>query len=160
MTTSKESAKSGSNPDSASTDCHRNQYLSPVTMKRIGCALSALVSAFFLFLFIINTFFPEVNAQHSQVNGLPLSISFQIGVLAGLCFIAYSVPQTAFLGAILISAYLGGAIAINIRILMPLTSPPIIICVVTGLAAWGGLYLRDKVVRQLLPFRNASGSYK
>ena len=63
----------------------------------------------------------------------------------------YALPQTAVLGAILVTGFLGGAISTHLR-LGRLVSPPQIVSLVLGLMAWGGLYLRNPHLRELLPF--------
>jgi hypothetical protein len=72
----------------------------------------------------------------------------------GLVLIAstllYAFPRTAILGAILITAYLGGAVATHVRIGSPLFSH-MLFGVYLGIALWAGLWLRDPRVRALLP---------
>ncbi|HTB19125.1 MAG TPA: DoxX family protein, partial [Bryobacteraceae bacterium] len=67
-----------------------------------------------------------------------------------VCVVAYVIPRTSILGAILLTGYFGGAVAIHLRVRDPLfdTLFPIII----GLMVWGGLYLRNAKVRALIPF--------
>lgn len=60
-------------------------------------------------------------------------------------------PRTAFLGAILLTAYLGGAVATHVRISSPLFSH-VLFGVYLALFVWGGLWLRDPRLRALLPF--------
>lgn len=72
-----------------------------------------------------------------------------LGIVEVLCVVLYLIPRTAVLGAILIAAYLGGATATHVRV-----GDPFYIPVLLGMAAWGGLYLRDARVRALIPFRN------
>jgi hypothetical protein len=80
-----------------------------------------------------------------QTPDLPFVASLQLGAI-----LLYVIPQTSVLGAILLTGYLGGAIASYVRIgeyyppLVPLT---------TALLAWLGIFLRDKRLRELLPFR-------
>jgi hypothetical protein len=69
-----------------------------------------------------------------------------------VCALLYAIPQTAMLGAIVVTGFLGGAICTHVR-LGELASPPQVICLLLGLMAWGGLYLRDPRVRALLPLR-------
>ena len=73
-------------------------------------------------------------------------------ILAG-CTILYAVPRTAVLGAVLLTAYLGGAIAAHLSAGSPLLSNTLF-GVYLGLAVWGGLYLREPRLRSLLPLRN------
>ena len=73
-------------------------------------------------------------------------------MLTLLCTILYAIPRTSVLGAILLSAYLGGAVATHFRVGSPLFTH-ILFGVYLGLMVWGGLYLRDGRVRKLIPFR-------
>lgn len=73
-----------------------------------------------------------------------------IGLLELACVAVYAVPRTALLGAGLLSAYLGGAVATHVRVGDPFVAP-----VVLGLLVWAGLYLRDERVRALVPLRSA-----
>jgi hypothetical protein len=63
--------------------------------------------------------------------------------------VLFAIPRTAFLGAILVTGYLGGAIATHARIGDPAFVGPLLL----GILAWTGLYLRDDRLRQLLPVR-------
>jgi hypothetical protein len=68
------------------------------------------------------------------------------------CTVLYVLPRTAVLGAILLTGYLGGAVASHVRVgegWFPTLFPAIF-----GALLWGGLYLRDSRLRQLLPLRN------
>jgi hypothetical protein len=75
-----------------------------------------------------------------------------IGVILLVCTILYLIPQTAVLGAILLTGYLGGAVATNFRVQAPLFSN-VLFPVYLGIFVWLGLYLRDARIRELLPFR-------
>jgi hypothetical protein len=75
-----------------------------------------------------------------------------LGVLTLLCTIFYAIPRTSLLGAVLLTGYLGGAIATHLRVDSPLLSH-MLFGLYLGLMVWGGLYLRDPAVRVLLPFR-------
>ncbi|OJY30319.1 MAG: hypothetical protein BGO98_26665 [Myxococcales bacterium 68-20] len=74
-----------------------------------------------------------------------------IGILELACLAVYLVPRTAFLGALLLTAYLGGAVASHVRIGDPFAVP-----IVLGVLAWAGLYLRDERVRALVFPRKAA----
>lgn len=74
-----------------------------------------------------------------------------IGVVEIVCLIVYLIPQTAVLGAILLTGYLGGAIATHVRISDGFAPP-----VIMGVLLWVGLFLRDARLRKLLPFRSLS----
>ena len=75
-----------------------------------------------------------------------------LGVLTLVCTIFYAVPSTSLLGAILLTGYLGGAIATHLRADSPLLTH-LLFGFYLGLAVWGGLWLRDPALRALLPFR-------
>lgn len=81
--------------------------------------------------------------------GYSVNIVPTIGILAIISTILYAIPRTAVLGAILLTGYLGGAVASHLRI--GETPVP---AVVIGILFWGGLYLRDERVRNLIPFRS------
>jgi hypothetical protein len=80
--------------------------------------------------------------------GYDVKLAFAIGVVELVCALLYLIPQTAVLGAILVTGYLGGAVATHVRLDQPFTSPIII-----GALVWGGLFLRDSRIRALVPFR-------
>jgi uncharacterized membrane protein YphA (DoxX/SURF4 family) len=82
--------------------------------------------------------------------GYPASLIPVIGILEIACPIIYVIPRTAVLGAILMTGFLGGAIASNVRLNNPLFWVPLVL----GVLAWGGLYLRDSRVRALIPLRH------
>jgi hypothetical protein len=81
--------------------------------------------------------------------GYPSGLLFVVGVLEFLSCVVYVVPQTAILGAILMTGYLGGATATNVRV----GDPSWIVTVVLGVLVWGGLFFRDERIRALIPFR-------
>jgi hypothetical protein len=74
-----------------------------------------------------------------------------LAIIVLVCATLYTIPQTAILGAILVTGFLGGAICTHFR-LGATTSPPQIISFILGLMTWGGLYFRNDHVRSLLPF--------
>ncbi len=75
-----------------------------------------------------------------------------IGVIELICLALYLVPSTNVLGAVFLTGYLGGAIATHVRIGSPLPSHTLF-PIYVALLVWGGLYLRDARLRELLPFR-------
>lgn len=68
------------------------------------------------------------------------------------CTLVYAVPRSATLGAILLTGFLGGAIAMHFRI-GEIGTVPQVICFILGAMAWAGFYLRDPRLRELLPAR-------
>ncbi|MFZ4577964.1 MAG: DoxX family protein [Myxococcota bacterium] len=73
-----------------------------------------------------------------------------VGLIELLCVALYAIPQTAVLGAVLATGYLGGAVVTHLRVGEAPFAPVLI-----GVIVWGGLFLRDERVRALLPFRKA-----
>jgi hypothetical protein len=73
-----------------------------------------------------------------------------IGLVQIVCVVLYLIPQTAVLGTVLLTGYLGGAIASYVRMGEPY---PVLVPLTTCLLAWAGIYLRDERLRALLPFR-------
>ena len=69
-----------------------------------------------------------------------------IGVLLLICTLIYAIPRTSILGAILLTAYLGGATVTSLRVGQPIYFP-----VIFGVLVWAGLYLRDLRLRKLIP---------
>lgn len=118
-----------------------------------GRILSGLIILFMLFDSGIKLVPLDVVIQTSGELGLPTTAGFArgLGVLGLVCTILYAVPQTSILGAVLLTGYMGGAIATQLRVGNPLFSH-LLFGVYLGLILWGGLYLRDPRLRALLPF--------
>lgn len=116
----------------------------------IGRILSGWIALFLLMDGVIHVLRipPVVTAFHQL--GMPLSTAFGLGVLELTCLAFYVFPPTSILGALLLTGYLGGAIAIQTRIGNPLFSH-VLFPLYVGLFVWGGLYLRDERLRALLP---------
>jgi hypothetical protein len=82
--------------------------------------------------------------------GYPESAIVPIVIAECALVVLYLVPQTSVLAAIAMTGYLGGAVATHLRIADPARAA---IPLAVGILAWGGLYLRDRRIRQLVPFR-------
>ena len=119
-----------------------------------GLAMSGLVILFLLFDGGIKLVPLEIVTATSAQIGLPTDVSFArtLGILTLIGVVLYAIPRTSVLGAILLTGYMGGAIATHLRIGSPLFSHTLF-GVYLGLLIWGGLYLREPRLRQLLPFR-------
>ena len=120
-----------------------------------GHILSGLVILFLLFDAGLKLVSPETAIKYTPPDlGWPLDVP-TMTMLATLLLIPtllYIWPRTAILGAILITGYLGGAIATHVRIGSPLFSH-CLFGVYLGLMLWGGLWLRDPRLRALIPLR-------
>jgi hypothetical protein len=85
--------------------------------------------------------------------GYPIGLAAGIGILLLGCVALYLIPRTSVLGAILLTGYLGGAVASHVRVGDPWFSHALF-PVYIGLLIWGGLYLRDQRLRALIPLRS------
>jgi hypothetical protein len=85
--------------------------------------------------------------------GLPLSISVTLGIILLLSTVLYAIPATSVLGAVLLTGYLGGAVATHLRVGDPLFSH-VLVPTYLGIVLWLGLYLREERLRALIPLRS------
>ncbi len=118
-----------------------------------GRILSALPVLFLLMDGIMKLVKPEPVVKATIQLGYPESVIIVLGIILLVCVILYIVPHTVVLGAILLTGYLGGAIATQTRVSNPLFSH-ILFPVYLALLIWGGLFLRDSRLRALMPLRN------
>jgi hypothetical protein len=120
-----------------------------------GRALSTLAILFLLLDAVLKLVKPVEVVEGTSLLGYPESVITGLGITLLVCTILYIVPRTTILGAVLLTAYMGGAIATHVRVENPLITH---ILFPTYLAAifWGGLYLREPRLRQLLPFIRAA----
>jgi len=96
---------------------------------------------------------PAVVVEATVQLGYDESVIVGLGIVLLTCTVLYLIPRTSFLGAILLTGYLGGAVATQVRVgngLFPIFFP-----VILGALLWGGLFLRDDSVRVLLPWRSS-----
>jgi hypothetical protein len=118
-----------------------------------GWALSGLVIAFLLMDAAMKLVALPVVLEAGAPLGLPgADMARGLGTLLLACTLLYIVPQTTVLGAILLTGYLGGAVAMHMRVGSPLFTH-VLFGVYLGILLWGGLYLRDARLRALIPIR-------
>jgi hypothetical protein len=124
----------------------------PLSTSRLWTArlLTGLTVLFMLFDSIIHLVAPGPVVDAFAHLGFPIGFSAGIGIVELLCTLLYLIPRTSVLGAILLTAILGGAITAHIRVADPLFETYIFPALV-GLLVWGGPYLRDERVRALIP---------
>jgi DoxX-like family len=120
----------------------------------VGRVLSGLVIVFLLFDGAIKLVpWPIVTETMDKIGyGSSETLARTLGVITVACTVLYAIPPTSILGAILLTGYLGGAMASHLRIGSPLFSH-ILFGFYLGLMLWGGLWLRDRGLRALIPLR-------
>ena len=114
-----------------------------------GYVISALPVLALLFAGGVKLMRSASVVQGMAQYGSPANLVLVIGTLEVACTIIYVIPRTAVLGAILMTAFLGGATVANVRV----GNPSYVITVILGILVWLGLYLRDARVRELVPLR-------
>jgi hypothetical protein len=108
-------------------------------------------------LFMLSDGISKLAMEHHVVEattkiGYPVDVIRPLGIVVLVCTILYAIPRTAILGAILLTGFLGGAVASKVRLEDPMFGS-ILFGVYFGILAWGGLYLRDHRLRALIPLR-------
>jgi len=116
-----------------------------------GRIISAVVVLFLLFDSITKVLKVRAVIEASAQLGYPVSAIVTIGIILLVCTVFYIIPQTAVLGTILLTGYLGGAVAANLRIgsAMFNTFFPIVFAAL----AWTGIFLRESRLGAVIPFR-------
>jgi hypothetical protein len=96
---------------------------------------------------------PPVVLESFERLGYPEGVAIGIGLLQLVCLAVYVIPRTSVLGAILLTGYLGGAVATQVRVSDPLFTH-VLFPAYIGAMLWGGLYLRNDRLRALVPLRS------
>lgn len=120
--------------------------------RRTGVILAGLAILFLLFDSLGKLFLARQVVEGSVQLGYSESSVRVIGLILLICLILYAVPSTAVLGAILLTGYLGGAVATHLRVGSPLLTHTLF-PIYVGALIWGGLLLREDRLRGLLPLR-------
>jgi DoxX-like family len=119
-----------------------------------GRILSGLPAAFMVLDGGMKLFKPAPVVKATLQLGYAESVIVGLGIVLLASTMLYLIPRTALLGAILLTGYLGGAVATNVRVGAPLFN--ITFPVFIGALLWGGLWFRDQRLRELLPLRQQS----
>ena len=122
------------------------------TMRSVGWVLSGLTILFMLFDGISKLAMEHHVVEATAQIGYPIDVIRPLGIILLVCTILYAIPRTAIFGAVLLTGYLGGAVASKVRIEDPIFGS-VLFGVYLGILAWGGLYLRDERLRTLVPLR-------
>lgn len=117
-----------------------------------GRGLSAVAVLFLLFDAVAKLLEVPPVVAGSTALGYPASTVFTIGMIEFVCVVAYVIPSTSVLGAVLLTGYLGGAIATHLRVENPLFTHTLF-PIYVALFVWGGLFLRDAGLRAFFPWR-------
>ena len=118
----------------------------------IARVMSGIVILFMLMDSIMKFIQPAEVVTGTTELGFELHHIFTLGILGLISVLLYAYPRTSLLGAILLTAYWGGAVATHLRLDNPLFSH-LLFPVYLGILAWGVLWLRDQNIRNFLPFR-------
>lgn len=125
----------------------------PVSAKMLwaGRSMTALVVLFLILDGVIKVLQLAPAVEATVQLGYPARLVLGIGVLQLACLAVYVFPRTSVLGAIVLTGYLGGAIATHVRI----GSEPfsVVFPILIGVLLWGGLFMRDDRLRALIPLR-------
>jgi hypothetical protein len=118
----------------------------------IGWILTALPALFLLMGGIMDVMKPDFVVKATIEMGYPEDVIFGLGIVVLICVVLYLIPNTAVLGAILLTGYLGGAVATHVRHGDPLFSH-VLAPVYFAILLWAGLYLREPRLSALVPLR-------
>lgn len=114
-----------------------------------GRVLSGIPAALVLFGAVLKIIKAGSVIEGMSQHGIPEYLVVLIGIIELICALVYLIPSTAMLGAILMTALMGGATFTNMRV----GDPSYVMTVLVGVMVWAGLYLRDERLRALLPLR-------
>jgi DoxX-like family len=121
-------------------------------MRRTGWILSGIVIAFMVIDAGVTLLAIEPIKKATLEIGYPLDLMWLIGVLQLTCLVLYAIPATCVFGAVILTGFLGGAISSHLRVAGTLT-PEMVVSLILGVLAWGGLWFRDPRLRVLIPRR-------
>jgi hypothetical protein len=118
-----------------------------------GRVISGLAVAFLVLDSVGKLLEVQPVIEGTRQLGYPPEVVFDLGVTLLACVLVYLLPRTSVLGAVLLTGYLGGAVATQVRVGNPLFTHVLFPTYVAALL-WGGLMLRDVRLRAFLPWRN------
>lgn len=116
-----------------------------------GRVISALPVLFLLMDGVMKLFKPGFVVTKTVELGYPESVIVGLGVVLTVCTILYVIPNTSVIGAVLLTGYLGGAVATHLRLLQGIF--PVSFPIIVGALVWLGLVLREPRLRAILPLR-------
>ena len=119
-------------------------------MANYGLACSGIAVLFLTFDTVLKVLKLGPAVEGTIALGYPADTVLWLGLVELVCLVLYVVPTTSVLGGLLLTGYLGGAVATHVRVASPLLTHTFF-PVYVALLLWGGLYLRDKRLRGLVP---------
>ena len=114
-----------------------------------GRVMSGIISALLILDGTVKLLQVKAVVEGSAQLGYPVEVMPAIGVTLLACVALYMIPRTSVFGALLLTGYLGGAIATHVRVQNPLFSH-ILFPIYVAIVVWGGLYLRNEKLRALV----------
>ena len=121
-------------------------------MRITAYVLTTIVALFLTFDTVLKMLQLGPAVKATTDLGYPASTVRSIGIVEFVCLGLYLVPQTSVLGAIMLTGYLGGAVATHVRAASPMFSHTLF-PVYVALLLWAGLYLREPRLIEVLPYR-------
>ena len=129
-------------------------YMKTVNPSKSARITGWVISILCLLFLVVDGGMKVINASEAVKGsthlGWPAELIPGLGIVLLICTLLYAIPRTAILGAVFISCYLGGAVAIMVRVNEPYYFP-----IVFGILVWVGLYLRIPALRALFPVNKA-----
>jgi hypothetical protein len=118
-----------------------------------GKVLSIIAVLFLIFDSVTHTMLIPAVVEGFAKAGFPPGSARPIGIVEIVCLVLYVIPQTTVFGAILLTGYLGGAVATNVRMGLPFFGF-VLAPVYIGIVLWLGVWLRDGGLRRVVPLRH------
>lgn len=117
-----------------------------------GRVITTLVVLFLLMDGVMKVMVPAAVVKGFAESGWPIHFAVPLGIIVLVCTVLYAIPRTSVLGAVLLTAWLGGAVATMLRMGDPWYF--ILFPVIFGMLMWLGIFLREQRLRALLPLKS------
>jgi hypothetical protein len=127
----------------------------PSKVRKTGIVISGLVAAFLTFDAVGKLAAAPQVKEGTQALGFPVGQALIMGIVLAVCVTVYVIPRTAVLGALGITAYLGGAVTANMRVESPLLTHTLF-AVYLGVLMWVGLAMRRPELLRVVGLRRAT----
>jgi hypothetical protein len=126
----------------------------PQSISKIGIWVGRFMSGLIILMLtgsaIAKFIQPPGMGENMTKLGYPIELMKGLGLVELVCVALYAIPRSAALGAILLTGYIGGIISSHLRV-----GESIIFPIILGLIVWGGLYLRDHTIRNVIPIKRS-----